>query len=176
MILVNLFGQPGAGKSTGAAYIFARLKMAGVNCELATEFAKDKVWEETREVFRNQAYIFGKQWFKITRAENKVDVIITDSPIINSIFYNKDPRLGADFDNLLMGIFNSYDSLNYLIRRVKPYNPKGRFQTEEESDKLRDNIEQFLMDNKVLYLAMNGTQEDYDLIVEDILSKISGEY
>ena len=50
MIVVNLFGAPGAGKSTGAAYIFAMLKMAGINAELVTEFAKDKVYEETKEV------------------------------------------------------------------------------------------------------------------------------
>ena len=56
MIVVNLFGAPGAGKSTGAAYIFAKLKMAGINAELVTEFAKDKVWEEYAEVFKNQAY------------------------------------------------------------------------------------------------------------------------
>ena len=45
MLVVNLFGAPGAGKSTGAAYIFSQLKMAGINAELVTEFAKDKVWE-----------------------------------------------------------------------------------------------------------------------------------
>jgi len=48
MLVVNLFGAPGAGKSTGAAYIFSQLKMAGINAELVTEFAKDKVWEESK--------------------------------------------------------------------------------------------------------------------------------
>lgn len=51
-IVVNLFGAPGAGKSTGAAYIFALLKMAGVEAELVTEFAKDKVWEGNTAVLR----------------------------------------------------------------------------------------------------------------------------
>lgn len=37
-IIVNLFGTPGAGKSTGAAYVFSQLKMHGINCELVTEF------------------------------------------------------------------------------------------------------------------------------------------
>ena len=59
MLVVNLFGAPGSGKSTGAAYIFSQLKIAGVNAELVTEFVKDKVWENNEEVFKNQAYIFG---------------------------------------------------------------------------------------------------------------------
>ena len=78
MLVVNLFGAPGAGKSTGAAYIFSRLKLAGINAELVTEFAKDKVWEESKAVFQNQAYIFGKQYFRISRVQDKVDVVITD--------------------------------------------------------------------------------------------------
>jgi adenylate kinase family enzyme len=53
MILVNLYGAPGSGKSTGAAYIFSKLKMAGVDAELVTEFAKDKVWEESKAPFDN---------------------------------------------------------------------------------------------------------------------------
>ena len=54
-LVVNLFGVPGAGKSTGAAYIFAMLKMYGINAELITEYAKDKVWEENTQAFKNQA-------------------------------------------------------------------------------------------------------------------------
>lgn len=52
MLIINLFGAPGAGKSTGAAYVFSQLKAAGVNAELVTEFAKDKVWEGTKAVSR----------------------------------------------------------------------------------------------------------------------------
>ena len=42
-LLISLYSGPGSGKSTGAAWIFAKLKLAGVNAELVTEFAKDKV-------------------------------------------------------------------------------------------------------------------------------------
>ena len=102
MLIVNLFGAPGAGKSTGAAYVFSQLKAAGVNAELVTEFAKDKVWEETKAVFENQAYIFGKQYFRISRLMGKVDVVITDSPILLSVFYNKDNAvLGKEFNDLV---------------------------------------------------------------------------
>ena len=33
-LIVNLFGVPGAGKSTGAAQVFANLKKKGINAEL----------------------------------------------------------------------------------------------------------------------------------------------
>ena len=114
MLLINLFGGPGAGKSTGAAYIFSKLKMAGVNAELVTEFAKDKVWEGNKEVFKNQAYIFGKQYFKISRCADKVDVIITDSPLLLSIVYNDNPVLGDSFNETVKNVIRRthYDETN----------------------------------------------------------------
>lgn len=66
-MVVNLFAGPGTGKSTGAAYIFSKLKMKGFDCEYVSEFAKDKVWENNDEVFKSQFYITGKQVFKIKR-------------------------------------------------------------------------------------------------------------
>ena len=171
-IIVNLFGAPGAGKSTGAAYIFSKIKMAGVNAELVTEFAKDKVWEESKEVFNNQIYIFGKQSFKISRVMNKVDVIITDSPIILSSFYNSDEMIQEELDALVMKTFNSYNNMNYFIKRVKPYQEKGRFQTEEESDQIADEVSTLLDEKEVDYEVIAGDTEGYDYIVEQILHKL----
>ena len=170
MLVVNLFGAPGAGKSTGAAYIFSKLKLAGINAELVTEFAKDKVWEESKAVFENQAYIFGKQYFRISRLKDKVDVVITDSPLLLSSFYNSDKEvLGEEFDALVSKVFKSYKSFNVFIRRVKPYNPKGRFQTEAESDELSRELIGFLNNHDVDCLYYNGCEEDYDKLVCDII-------
>lgn len=169
ILVVNLFGVPGAGKSTGAAYIFSKLKMQGVNCELVTEFAKDKVWEGSKEVFNNQAYIFGKQYFKISRILNKVDVVITDSPLLLSIFYNNNSILGENFNNTVLSVFRSFTSLNYLILRDKPYNPKGRLQTEEESNALKIPLKNLLDDNHIVYKETKGNIENYNQIVADVL-------
>ena len=92
-IAINFFGAPGAGKSTLSAIVFAKLKMMGVNCELVTEFAKDKVWEKNNEALSNQIYIFAKQYYGMSRCTGQVDVIITDSPLFLSPFYNKDPEI-----------------------------------------------------------------------------------
>ena len=169
MILVNLFGSPGTGKSTGAAYIFSQLKMRGINAELVTEFAKDKVWEESKAVFNNQAYIFGKQYFRISRCADKVDVVITDSPLLLSVVYNNDPVLGEDFNNVVRKVMNSYNCKNYFLVRTKAYNPVGRFQTEEESDAIADEILELLNKEQLPYTISTGDVTGYDAIVDDIL-------
>lgn len=172
MLLINLFGTPGAGKSTGAAYLFSKLKMKGINAELVTEFAKDKVYEKSEKVFKDQLYILGKQHFRISRVQDEVDVIVTDSPILNSSFYNGDDTLGKEFDSLVKKVSEQYDSLNYLIVRKKKYNPKGRFQTEKESDALLSPIRKFLLKNKVDFEELDGTKKAYKKILKDILEKL----
>ena len=168
MIIVNLFGVPGAGKSTGAAYIFSKLKMKGIEAELITEFAKDKVWENSEKAFQNQAYIFGQQSFRISRMENEVDIVITDSPLLLSAFYNTNPVLGESFNDVVANVFHSYNNINYLLTRVKPYHAKGRLQTEEESDALAEPMKQLLNKYNVLYTQIPGDIAGYDAIVEDI--------
>lgn len=175
MIVVNLFGAPGAGKSTGAAYIFSKLKMAGINAELVTEYAKDKVWEESKEVFKNQAYIFDHQYFRISRCADKVNVVITDSPILLSLIYNNDPNLGKAFDDLVCQVFNSYKSYNYYLERVKPYNPVGRFQDEDGSDALASDILTLATDYCKQLDITSGDLAGYDYIVKDILHRLKQE-
>lgn len=171
-IIVNLFGGPGSGKSTGAALVFSTLKMHGINCELVTEYAKDKTWEHNMEALSNQAYVFGKQFYRISRCANQVDVVITDSPIALSIIYNSDPRLGETFNKVVLDVFNSYDNLNYLLHRTKPYNPIGRNQTEEESDNIGHEIERLLVDNDIDFIHTTGDKNGYDKIAQDVLSKL----
>ena len=171
MLIVNLFGAPGSGKSTGAAYIFSRLKMLGVNTELITEFAKDKVWENNTEVLKNQTYVFGKQHFRITRCIDKVDIIVTDSPLLLSAIYNKSGLLGVDINNLVAKIFKSYNSANYLIKRTKPYNTCGRLQTEEESDIIANKIKDMLLRYNIEYTERDGDIKGYNTVVSEIYKK-----
>lgn len=172
MLLINLFGGPGAGKSTGAAYIFSQLKMAGVNAELVTEFAKDKVWEGNKEVFKNQAYIFGKQYFKISRCADKVDVIITDSPLLLSIVYNDNPVLGNSFNETVKNVFSSFNSMNYILSREKEYNPIGRNQTESEAKEVDVQVRAMLDEEKIPYEVVAGNELGYDYIVYRVLEQL----
>ena len=172
-IIVSLFGAPGAGKSTLSAYIFAKLKMLGVNCELVTEFAKDKVWDKNNEALSNQIYIFAKQYYRISRCADKVDVIITDSPLFLSPFYNKDSEIDAPLKQLVYTISSRYDNLNYFVRRIKKYNPIGRLQTEEESNQYAIDIKNMLNSFKVDFTEIDGDLMSADIVTQQVLEKIN---
>lgn len=169
MLVVNLIGAPGAGKSTGATYIFSNLKMLGVNAEYVSEYAKDKTWGEDFISLNCQEYIFGKQSIKLFKLKDKVDVAVTDSPLILSCLYNKSEILGEDFNKVVYKVFNSYNNINYFIHRVKPYNPSGRNQTEAESDILETKLLTNLNKYRIPYTFLDGTRESYDRIVKEIM-------
>ena len=170
-IVVNLFGGPGSGKSTGAAYIFSRLKMAGINCELITEYAKDKTWEKNMTALSCQEYILGKQSYRMKRCADKVDVIVTDSPLPIGLFFNDDPALeNPEFVKTIMNLFKKYDNRNYLLARNQPYNPIGRNQTQEEADNIGDQIQDFLDDWNMKYTHGIGDIVFYNYIVNDVLT------
>ena len=156
--VINLFAGPGAGKSSFCATLFASLKWMGVNCEMALEYAKDMVWQNSMDVLDNQLYVFGKQQNRLFRLRGKVDVVITDSPLINSIIYDsgKNQATRDAFVQLVLAEYGGYDNLNFFICRQKKYNPAGRIQTEEEARQLDVKIRDVLLHNDILYTPVTG--------------------
>lgn len=86
--------------------------------------------------------------------------------------YNNDSRLTENFNEAVMDVFRSYNNLNYLLLRVKPYNHAGRHQSEKESDALGDKLKTLLAEREISYQPVNGDIDGYNSIVDDIL-KIS---
>lgn len=169
-LVVNLFGGSGCGKSTGAAYIFSQLKLRDINCELVTEYAKDKTWEGNRTALNNQAYVFGKQYYRISRLHGKVDIVITDSPLLLSIVYNNNPDLGYCFNESVFKIFNSYTNLNYFLKRVKKFDPVGRWETEEEAKAIDVKVKEILDKYGLIYQKKKGDISGYNEIIEEVVN------
>lgn len=174
-LIVNLFGSPGTGKSTGAAYIFSKLKLMGYNAELVTEYAKDLTWEENWERLSNQAVVFGEQFQRISRCFDKVDVIVTDSPFLMGTLYNNHPALGQAFLKCVRDVHDYYkkDSANYFLIRVKPYVGVGRTQTEKQSDALARRIDEMLSETKQDYVCVPGNTQGYDYIFTDVVERLN---
>jgi nicotinamide riboside kinase len=138
-LVVNLFGGPGVGKSTTAAWMFSELKNRKVNCELVREYVKDWAWEERKISPLNQLHFLGEQAYRESLLYGKVDIVVTDSPIILSPFYQQHY---TDQDYLLQPAVSfmkhassayKVDYLNVLLKRTKPYFAKGRYETEEQA-------------------------------------------
>lgn len=171
-IVINLFGEPGAGKSTAAMDITARLKRKGINAEYVSEFAKDKVYENNGEVFRHQEYMFGKQSFKMGRVRDKVQVMVVDSPLLLCAVYNNDKTLGELFNKTVLNVFNSYDNRNYLLTRKHTYENEGRFQNEEQAQEVRDQIIKTLDDMNIYYNYATSHERDCEIIANTIAREI----
>lgn len=169
-LCVNLYGGPGTGKSSSMANIFSELKWAGVNCEMAPEFAKEKVWEGSTAILGNQIYVFGKQLHAIHRVLDKVDVVITDSPLLLSLIYGKNEC--KEFKDLVLSVFNSHNNLNIFLNRKKAYNPSGRMQTEDEAKAIDDKLLKLLDDTGNPYLIYDTGKASCEIIARKIIDII----
>ena len=171
-LIVNLYGGPGSGKSTMAARIFAELKDLGINCELATEYAKDVTWQKGFHILSNQLYIFAKQQHRIWRLDGQVDVIVTDSPLLNSLIYGSEDT-SETFKTLVVEEYKKRNSLDIFLKRTKPYNIAGRSQTLDEAKEIDDRIYKILDSiNAVHKYQFNGEKNSAEAILMTILDKL----
>jgi len=136
--VINLFGGPGVGKSTVAAGLFSLMKKENYNVEFVTEYAKELTYEGRYNVLdQDQLYVFAKQHRKILRLKNKVDWIISDSPLLlSSVYSEMNPYNIHDhsiFEKLVFNINEKYGNIDILLLRNKDYEYKqeGRYQDEE---------------------------------------------
>ena len=108
---------------------------------MTPEFAKELVWEGRKDTFQDELYLFAKQNHRLQRVNGKVDVVVTDHPLLLSVAYNehyhpiKDVDWNNAFNDLVWFTYQQYNNVNFMLERVKPYNPNGRNESELESRK-----------------------------------------
>jgi hypothetical protein len=132
--VINLFGGPGAGKSTTAAGVFWLLKNRGLRVELVTEYAKALAWAKRGEELSDQFYVYSKQHHRQHVLKGQVDFCVTDSPLLLPLLYNQTEP--PSFRQYVIDNWYRYDNINFFIQRVKPYVALGRWQNEQEADLL----------------------------------------
>lgn len=152
-LIINLFGGAGIGKSTLMARIFSELKVQGYDCEMVTEFAKDLVWEKRNETFKDELYIFAKQNHRLFRVNGKVDIIVTDRPLLLTNAYNQNDK---ELCSLCLKTFNQYNNLNFLLKRQTVYQENGRIQSEEEAMQIDKITQDLLESNGINYYTVNN--------------------
>lgn len=171
-LIVSLYGGPGARKSSMAADVFAQLKWLNVDCEYVSEVAKDLVWEEHYKIMENQFHIWSEQMRRLIRLNGKVDVIVTDSPILLSIIYDTMRSNNKTFHDLILYEYSKFNNISFFLERGDDYDPNGRTQTFEEAKMIDNHILTLLNKNNIPFEKIVAIQSNAKRIVDDIIKII----
>jgi hypothetical protein len=148
-LLVNIYGAPCSGKSVKMMQLGAVGKLRGVYAEISAEVAKEYVvqhipitgpvqWTLTREQARRMKCFAGR-----------VDVLITDAPVLIGAFYARYHRyvekMEPEFDQLDREInAQAKHVVNVYIWRNHPYDTRGRLETEEIDEEIARRMWEFV--------------------------------
>lgn len=152
-VVVNMFAGPGAGKTTCAWEIASALKKRGRVVEYVSEVAKEYVWDGNTEMLdgsiKSQRSLLEEQDRRVQRLMGKVEVIVTDSPILLNAIYLKEQN--ADFNSEVINRFKKQRNFNVFVERGKKYEKEGRIHNYEESLNIDQQIQDLLSDNQFYY-------------------------
>ncbi len=161
-LVVNLYGGPGAGKTTCSWEIASELKKLGYNAEYVSEYAKDLVYENRLDLLdgslEHQRMLFLEQKHRLDRLVGKTDIVVTDSPILLSPIYLKEPN--DDYLKMVRQASDQYHNFNLLIRRGATFQKEGRIHDEQQSKQLDADITRMLDENGLYYGVYNHAQID----------------
>lgn len=163
--VINLYGEPSSGKSTLATEIFFNIKRLGYSTEIVREIIKEWAWTGRKISAFDQFYITATQAQLESLLYGKVDFIITDSPMLMGSFYEKYYHKDSIALPACLKLIQRAESLgvtfhNFVLKRNKPYETEGRYETEEQASQIGEFIRQQL---KVL-----GIQYEYVELPDEI--------
>ena len=156
MKTINFFAGPGTGKSTTSAGVFYDMKQAGYKVELVQEHAKDLVYEENWKCLQDQLLVTANQNHRNFRLYGKVDYAIHDSPVLLGVIYSKYiGALGEAYENFVVELFKSQDSINIFLERDlddHPYQEYGRNQNLQEAQEIDAQIKMLLIKHSIPFI------------------------
>jgi len=174
--IINLYGGPGTGKSTSAAYIYFLLKHASSNAELVREYVKDWVWEGRAIKEYDQIYFLGKQIRREVILTNKVSHIVTDSPVLLSLYYarlHSKPEFAKGIETLVRSYYADAESrgvkhFHVFLKRSKPYETAGRYQTLEQAKEIDVGLKALLDETNTPYISSGTEKHDLETVLKFI--------
>lgn len=174
-IIVNIIGGPGTGKTTAASELFSKLKRLNYDVENVSEFAKELVWESNTEAFNDRLYMHAMQNHRLFQMKDKLDFIITDSPLILTSIYNnfylKDKQSSSYnemIDLMVKETWNLYTNVTYYIERETSYNMIGRRENISEALIIDEKIKEYMDQNNIEYKTVT-VDNAVDVIYNDLI-------
>jgi tRNA uridine 5-carbamoylmethylation protein Kti12 len=180
MILINLCGGPGAGKTTLSYYLAYRLKAAGVRTELVGESAREHhIYDSTPgtvapPLLDNQVLLAGQQFERVKRLKrHNFEAAVCDSPVEQGLLYCEDHNYYKNLKATITDLTKEFETYNVFIH-PKPgsYDPESRVQRTEAEARALDKTVRKLMKNK-FWMEIGWDEEEKlgDAVVALALSK-----
>lgn len=179
--VINLLGGSGIGKSTAACKVFAELKDRGLLAELVVEYVKEWAWSGRSVGPYGQSIIYGRQLERETRLYGKAEFIVTDSPLLLCPVYQKhynghESLKTSVFQDLATAAASDVVHMNFLLKRSKPFDPKGRFEDEKTAKLIDRKVKAFLVYHGINYIPVDVPDEDrVKFITETVMNRLQGE-
>lgn len=175
-LLINFVGAPSCGKSTISALAFVKLKTAHKSSELVQEYAKQLVWAENYEDLSNQWYVSKKQYEMLKAVYGKVNYLVTDSPLILGLHYNRYHQDNVcdvqKTEKMILSKMNEFNNVYIFLTRNKsiPYEKIGRIHNEKQSMEIEKILKDLLNELNLQYLEITSDIDNIDQILEYIYS------
>lgn len=170
MLVINLWGAPGSGKSTTAAGLFFLLKINKWRVELVTEYAKELVWDGRENFFGNQVSIFSEQNHRLNRlAPHGIEAAVTDSPLPLPAFYQPSGYLGS-FTGLVMEQFNRHNNVNFFLRRNHSFEAIGRRHDETQAKEIDQKLREFMVRNGIEFTEIDANPQAPQVIFDMLMA------
>jgi hypothetical protein len=175
-VLINFVASPSSGKSIMAALTFVKLKTDHNSSELIQEYAKQLVWSEKFEELANQWYVTKKQYDMIKAVYGKVDYLVTDSPLLVGLHYNRyhtDNVCNVEkTESMILSKMDEFNNIYIFLKRNKnnPYEKIGRIHDENQSIEIEKNLKGLLDEFNLKYLEIESDVNNIDKIMEYVYS------
>jgi hypothetical protein len=136
MKVINLFAPPGTGKTATGQILSGLLSVADYKVEYIPEFAKFATLSQNTAALSDQIYMFAKQENRLNVLKDAdLDFVVMDGPLPIALLFTP-PNYYSSYERLVMEVFNSYDNVNYYLRRNPSLKYKTHGRNESESEAL----------------------------------------
>lgn len=180
MLVINLLGEPGVGKSSAAAGVYYELSVNAFKSEVVPEIAKGYAWETPKDnngkamehpIFKQQIFLLGEQNRVLERVNGKREIAIMECPLLMGAIYKADNYFN-NFVPLVLEQFNMYRNVNIVLERSHNFDPEGRVHDEQQSKEVREKLFKFLNEHDIPFVVM----KTHDDINKQIVKYIRDNY